>query len=216
MQSHRHLEDVLLEWPGRAATDVPVDLLPDEQVLALRDQQMSEDQQRELGDLLARQREGSLDGVERRRLNELMGIYRRGMAEGAGPEGGRGPRLATAAGLSSGAWRAVRFPPRRIAASARRHGTGVGTASARSIWSWLAWRSSISSRSPKVDSSVLGAASDEHGGAVEGDGRCGQGCAPVLLQIFPQALVVADMSVCNTEGVCNTPLRMPVRSPTKG
>ena len=82
-QSHRRLEDVLLEWLGRAATDVPIDLLPDEQVLALRDQQMSEDQQRELGDLLARQREGSLDGVERRRLNELMDIYRRGMVQKA-------------------------------------------------------------------------------------------------------------------------------------
>jgi hypothetical protein len=82
-QSHRHMEDVLLEWLGRAATDVPVDLLPDEEVLALRDQQMSEDQQRELSDLLARQREGSLDGVERRRLNELMDIYRRGMVQKA-------------------------------------------------------------------------------------------------------------------------------------
>jgi len=37
------MEDVLLEWLGRAATDAPVDLLPDEQVLVLRDQQMSED-----------------------------------------------------------------------------------------------------------------------------------------------------------------------------
>ena len=82
-QSHRRMEDVLLEWLGRAATDVPVDLLPDEQVLALRDQQMSEDLQRELGALLARQREGRLDGVERQRLNELMDIYRRGMVQKA-------------------------------------------------------------------------------------------------------------------------------------
>jgi uncharacterized protein YbgA (DUF1722 family) len=44
---------------------------------------MSEDQQRELGDLLARQREGSLDGIERRRLNELMDLYRRGMVQKA-------------------------------------------------------------------------------------------------------------------------------------
>ena len=82
-QSHRRVEDVLLEWLGRAATDVPVDLLPDEQVLAMRDQQMSEDLQRELGALLARQREASLDGVERHRLNELMDIYRRGMVQKA-------------------------------------------------------------------------------------------------------------------------------------
>jgi hypothetical protein len=82
-QSHRRVEDVLLEWLGRAATYVPVDLLPDEQVLALRDQQMSEDQQRELGDLLARQREGSLDASARHRLDELMDIYRRGMVQKA-------------------------------------------------------------------------------------------------------------------------------------
>src|SRR5918911_827902 len=82
-QSHRRMEDVLLEWLRRAATDVPVDLLPDEQVLALRDQQMSEDEQRELSDLLARQREGSLDGFERRRFDELMHIYRHGMVQKA-------------------------------------------------------------------------------------------------------------------------------------
>ena len=40
-------------------------------------------EQRELGALLARQREGSLDGVERHRLNELMDIYRRGMVQKA-------------------------------------------------------------------------------------------------------------------------------------
>jgi hypothetical protein len=73
----------LLEWLRCAATDVPVDLLPDEQVLALRDQQISEDEQRELSHLLARQREGSLDGVERRRLDELMHIYRHGMVQKA-------------------------------------------------------------------------------------------------------------------------------------
>ena len=33
-RSHRRVEDVLLEWLGRAATDVPVDLLPDEQALS--------------------------------------------------------------------------------------------------------------------------------------------------------------------------------------
>ncbi len=54
-----------------------MELLPDEQVLALRDQQMSEERQRELADLLARQREGELDAAGRRRLDEMMGLYRR-------------------------------------------------------------------------------------------------------------------------------------------
>lgn len=35
VQTHRRIEDVLIEWLERAATDVPVELLPDEQVLAL-------------------------------------------------------------------------------------------------------------------------------------------------------------------------------------
>ncbi len=83
VQSHRRLEDVLLEWIDRAATDVPIDLLSDEQVLALRDRQMAEDQQRELSELLASQREGCLDDVMRRRLDHLMGIYRRGMTQKA-------------------------------------------------------------------------------------------------------------------------------------
>jgi len=82
-QSHRRLEDVLLEWIDRAATDVPVDLLSDEQVLALRDHQMAEDQQRELSELLASQREGCLDDAMRRRLGDLMDIYRRGMVQKA-------------------------------------------------------------------------------------------------------------------------------------
>jgi len=77
------MEDVLLEWLGRAATDAPIDLLPDEQILALRDQQMSEDQQSELGELLASQREGGLGDASRRRLDELMGLYRRGMTRKA-------------------------------------------------------------------------------------------------------------------------------------
>lgn len=77
------MEDVLLEWLGRAATDLPVDLLPDEQVLALRDQQMSEGQQSELDELLASQREGGLDDASRRRLEEIMDLYRRGMTRKA-------------------------------------------------------------------------------------------------------------------------------------
>jgi len=82
-RSHRPMEDVLLEWLDRAAMEVPVDLLPDEQVLALRDQQMDDNQQRELGDLLARQREGQLDHTGHRRLDDLMTVYRRGMVRKA-------------------------------------------------------------------------------------------------------------------------------------
>ena len=82
-QTNRRLEDVLIEWLDRAATDLPVESLPDEQVLALRDLQMPDAQQRELSDLLARQREGQLADTERPRLDALLDAYRRGMVRKA-------------------------------------------------------------------------------------------------------------------------------------
>lgn len=82
-QTHRRVEDVLLEWLGRAASDVPIESLPDDQVLALANREMSQSEQRELKALLARQREETLDEVARHRLDELMASYRRGMVEKA-------------------------------------------------------------------------------------------------------------------------------------
>ena len=72
--THRRLEDVLLEWIDRASTELPVESLPDEQVLAMCDLQMEPQQQEVFSDLLARQREGQLNDVEVRQLDELMQI----------------------------------------------------------------------------------------------------------------------------------------------
>jgi hypothetical protein len=82
-QTQRRVEDVLLEWLGRGASAVPIESLPDEQVLALANREMSTSEQRELSALLARQREGALDEAARRRLDELMASYRHGMVEKA-------------------------------------------------------------------------------------------------------------------------------------
>lgn len=82
-QTHRRVEDVLLEWLDRAATEVPVESLPDDQVLILSDMQMTETQQTELSELLAQQREGNLDHDRRMRLDALMAIYRRGLVRKA-------------------------------------------------------------------------------------------------------------------------------------
>ncbi len=82
-QTQRRIEDVLVEWLDRAATDIPVDALPDDQVLALVDLQLIEAQQAELSDLLAGQREGILDELERSRLAGLMAMYRRGIVRKA-------------------------------------------------------------------------------------------------------------------------------------
>lgn len=41
-QTHRRVEEVLVEWLARAASDIPVEQLSDDQVLALRDMQMDD------------------------------------------------------------------------------------------------------------------------------------------------------------------------------
>jgi hypothetical protein len=81
--THRRLEDVLLEWINRAITELPVESLPDEQVLALCDMQMESEQQEIFSDLLARQREGQLTNSEVLQLDELMQVYRRGLVSKA-------------------------------------------------------------------------------------------------------------------------------------
>ncbi|RRR68687.1 MAG: hypothetical protein EI684_17260 [Candidatus Viridilinea halotolerans] len=82
-QTERHLEDVLLEWLDRAATEVPLELLPDAHVLAIRDYEMAHDQQEQLSQLLVRQREGMLTTQERGELEEILDVYRRGMVRKA-------------------------------------------------------------------------------------------------------------------------------------
>lgn len=82
-RTHQRLEDVLLDWLRRGWTTMPIEQLPDDQVLALRDLVMSDADQRELSDLLAAQREGTLDGAARQRLEVLMAVYRHGMARKA-------------------------------------------------------------------------------------------------------------------------------------
>lgn len=82
-QTHRRVEEVLVEWLARAASDIPVEQLSDDQVLALRDMQMDDAQQDELSDLLASQREADLSAADRARLDDLMAIYRRGLVRKA-------------------------------------------------------------------------------------------------------------------------------------
>lgn len=82
-RSQRRVEDVLVEWINLAAEDMPIDLLPDEQVIAPADLQMDTRQQRELGDLLARSRERQIDTAGRARLDQLMQVYRLGMVRKA-------------------------------------------------------------------------------------------------------------------------------------
>lgn len=81
--THRRLEDVLVEWIDRAITELPVESLPDEQVLVLCDLQMERQQQEVFSDLLARNQEGQLNDAEVKRLDDLMEVYRRGLVRKA-------------------------------------------------------------------------------------------------------------------------------------
>ncbi|MEO6726715.1 MAG: hypothetical protein ABIU20_00175 [Blastocatellia bacterium] len=72
-------EAVLSGLIESSLSELPAELLSDEQVLALSEMQMGEEQDAELSDLLARQREGQLDAKGRRQLSELMQVYERGL-----------------------------------------------------------------------------------------------------------------------------------------
>ena len=65
------------------ATELPIESLSDEEVLALCEKQLEPDQQVELSLLLEKNQEGQLGSKEENRLGELMGLYRRGLVRKA-------------------------------------------------------------------------------------------------------------------------------------
>jgi hypothetical protein len=83
LRTQRSIEDVLLEWLDRAATDVPMEWLPDADILALSNLEMSDADQEDLSSLLAAQREGNLTDAERDQLHMLLDRYRSGMLKKA-------------------------------------------------------------------------------------------------------------------------------------
>jgi len=70
---------VLSDWLDYAASELPVDMLPDEEVLALTELQLTPEQQATLNALLIKNREDMLEVEERRRLDEMMRIYEHGL-----------------------------------------------------------------------------------------------------------------------------------------
>jgi hypothetical protein len=78
-RTQKSVEDVLVEWLTKAAAELPVEVLNDTQVLALCDIEMEPEQQTELSQLLAKNREGTITLPERQRLDALMQRYRRGL-----------------------------------------------------------------------------------------------------------------------------------------
>jgi len=78
-QSQRRIEDVLADWLDRVVTELPVNELPDQEVLALTELQLAPEQQATLSELLMQNREGTLNAEGRRRLDEMMRIYEHGL-----------------------------------------------------------------------------------------------------------------------------------------
>lgn len=78
-QTQRRIEEVLADWLEWVITEMPVEALSDEEVLALTELQLTMEQQATLSDLLARNREGTLDADGRRQLDKLMRIYEHGL-----------------------------------------------------------------------------------------------------------------------------------------
>lgn len=82
-QTQRSLAEVLLTWLDRAAEELPVTELSDEQILSLAKLQMDEASESVLSALLALNREDSLDTANGQRLDRLMEVYRYNMVRKA-------------------------------------------------------------------------------------------------------------------------------------
>ena len=78
-QEERRIEEVLTEWLEWAVTERPVDTLPDEEVLALTELQLSDEQQTTLSSLLVRNQDNSLSTEERQQLDALIHLYEHGL-----------------------------------------------------------------------------------------------------------------------------------------
>jgi predicted transcriptional regulator len=93
-RTNRPFNEVLVEWIDRAGAEPSIELLSDEQVLALCDSELEPAQQEQLSELLAKNREGQVSKAERQQLDELMSTYRRGLLRKA-----QALRVAVARGL---------------------------------------------------------------------------------------------------------------------
>jgi hypothetical protein len=78
-QRQRRIEEVLAEWLESVVSELPVQSLSDEEVLALTELQLSPEQQVALSELLEKNRENQLDAEGRLRLDVLMHTYERGL-----------------------------------------------------------------------------------------------------------------------------------------
>lgn len=74
-QTRRSVEDVLAAWLKLVTTERPVEELSDDEVLALSEFRLTDEQDTSLSELLERNREGTLDSDGQRELDEMMPLY---------------------------------------------------------------------------------------------------------------------------------------------
>ncbi len=72
------MEDLLVDWLKHDAADLPLESLPDDQILHLCDMRLPSDQQAELSQLLFENQEGVIDEPHKTRLSELIDIVQNG------------------------------------------------------------------------------------------------------------------------------------------
>lgn len=78
-QTQRSVEDVLAAWLESATTERPVEELTDDEVMALSELRLTDEQDIYLSELLERNRERMLDADGQRELDEMMRLYERGL-----------------------------------------------------------------------------------------------------------------------------------------
>jgi len=82
-RTQQSFDEVLAQWIRIGGGEPVLELLGDEELLAVCDGQWEASAQDELSDLLERNQEGALEDVERRRLDDLMRTYRAGLVRKA-------------------------------------------------------------------------------------------------------------------------------------
>ncbi|HEX8847491.1 MAG TPA: hypothetical protein VF791_22805 [Pyrinomonadaceae bacterium] len=78
-QTERSVEEVLASWLETVVTEMPVEELSDEELLALTELRLTDEQQATLDDLLTKNQEGILDAEAEKQLDELMRLYEHGL-----------------------------------------------------------------------------------------------------------------------------------------
>jgi hypothetical protein len=78
-ETQRSIEDVLAAWLESVTTERPVEELSDDELLALAELHLTDEQDASLSELLERNREGTLDADGQRELDEMMRLYEHGL-----------------------------------------------------------------------------------------------------------------------------------------